>query len=485
MKHQFATVQHILGALLMLFSTSMLIPLLLALFYGEGGAQTFAASFAITLTAGTLVWLPVRKTRRDLKIRDGFLVVVLFWVVLSSFGALPLLLATTPELTLTDAMFEAVSGLTATGATVLSGLDGMPHAILFWRQLLHWMGGMGIIVLAVAVMPMLGIGGMQLYRAETPGPVKDTKLTPRIRETAKALWYIYLALTLLCVLLFWSAGMSPFDAVSHGFSAIATGGFANYDASIGHFNSQAIELVTIFAMLLGSINFGLHFTAWRHADPSIYVRDPEARAYLVMVVIVSLFVALILLFSATYTQLPQALLAAVFMAISFGTTTGLTVADYVSWPSFIPMFLLLGCFVGGCGGSTTGGMKVVRFLLLAKQGLREINRLVHPNAKIPIKLGGKTVPDRIIQAVWGFFAVYVAVFVIMFLCLLANGVDEVSAFSAVAACINNMGVGLARASTDFAGLPILSKWILSLAMIMGRLEMFTLLVIFTPTFWRQ
>ncbi len=485
MNYYFAVVQRVLGLLLMMFSTTMLVPLAMALLYRDGGAQAFAAGFAVTLVTGLAAWLPVRRVRRELKIRDGFLVVVLFWMVLSLFGAVPLWLADNPNMSVTDAVFESVSGLTTTGATVLVGLETLPHAILFWRQLLHWMGGMGIIVLAVAVLPMLGVGGMQLYRAETPGPVKDSKLTPRIRETAKVLWYLYLSLTALFALLFWLAGMSVFDAVSHAFSAIATGGFANHDLSLGYYGDHLVKLIAIAAMLVGSINFGLHFTAWRNTNPLIYIRDSESRTFLIMVGIVTLAAAIILLIAGTYAMVPDAVVKAMFMVVSIGTTTGFTTADYAIWPGFLPMLLLLGSFVGGCAGSTTGGMKVMRFILLAKQGTREINRLVHPNAEIPIKIGGKVVSDRVVQAVWGFFSVYITVFVIMFLILLATGLDELTAFSAVAATINNLGPGLSAVSSNMAALPGVAKWTLSLAMIMGRLEIFTLLVVLTPAFWRR
>jgi len=485
LNYYFAVVQRVLGLLLMIFSSSMLVPMVMGLAYGDGEAHAFLIGFLITLGTGLLAWLPVRHVRRELKIRDGFLVVVLFWLVLSLFGAVPLFLAERPDIGITDAVFESVSGLTTTGATVLVGLDILPHSVLFWRQLLHWMGGMGIIVLAVAVLPMLGVGGMQLYRAETPGPVKDSKLTPRIRETAKALWYLYLGLTAVCALVFWFAGMSVFDAVSHAFSAIATGGFSNHDLSLGYYDNAAIELAAIVAMIAGSISFGMHFTVWRSANPLAYWRDSETRAFVLMVAGATLLGTIVLLVAGTYVSLPSALIKSMFQVVSIGTTTGFTTTDYSLWPSFLPMFLLLGSFVGGCAGSTTGGMKVVRFILLAKQGTREISRLVHPNAEIPIKMGGKVIPDRVIQAVWGFFAVYITMFVVMFLILLACGLNELTAFSAVAASINNLGPGLGEVSSNLAGLPDLAKWVLCLAMLLGRLEIFTLLVILTPAFWRR
>ena len=485
LNYYFAVVQRVLGLLLMIFSTSMLVPMVMGLAYGDGEADAFVIGFIITLFTGLVAWLPVRHVRRELKIRDGFLVVVLFWLVLSLFGAVPLYLAERPDIGVTDAVFEAVSGLTTTGATVLVGLDTLPHSVLFWRQLLHWMGGMGIIVLAVAVLPMLGVGGMQLYRAETPGPIKDSKLTPRIRETAKALWYLYLSLTAVCALVFWLAGMTVFDAVSHGFSAIATGGFSNHDLSLGHHDDPIIEMAAIVAMIVGSISFGMHFAVWRSANPLTYWRDSETRTFLLMVVGATTLGALVLLIAGTYVSLPNALIKAMFQVVSIGTTTGFTTTDYSLWPSFLPMFLLLGSFVGGCAGSTTGGMKVVRFILLAKQGTREISRLVHPNAEIPIKMGGKVIPDRVIQAVWGFFAVYITVFVVMFLILLSTGLNELTAFSAVAASINNLGPGLGEVSSNMAGLPAVAKWVLCMAMLLGRLEIFTLLVILPPAFWRR
>lgn len=485
LNYYYAVVQRVLGVLLMIFSISMLIPIGVALIYGDGESEAFAIGFAITLITGLAVWLPTRRVQRELKIRDGFLVVVLFWVVLSLFGAIPLWLATRPDMSFTDAAFESVSGLTTTGATVLTGLDTLPHAVLFWRVLMHWMGGLGIIVLAVAVLPMLGVGGMQLYRAETPGPIKDSKLTPRIRETAKALWYLYVSLTIVSALMFWAAGTSPFDAISDAFSAVATGGFANHDLSLGYHSSTLIELVAIISMLFGSISFGMHFTVWRSANPLVYWRDSETRTFLIMIATATVVATLVLLVSGTYVDAPNAVIKALFQVISIGSTTGFTIPDYTIWPSFVPMFLLLGGFIGGCAGSTTGGMKVVRFILLAKQGTREINRLVHPNAEVPIKMGDKVIPHRIVHAVWGFFSVYVTVFAVMFLVLLATGLNELTSFSAVAATINNVGPGLGDVASNMADVPDLAKWALCLSMLLGRLEVFTLLVILTPAFWRR
>lgn len=485
MNYFLGATQRIVGLLLMIFSFTMLAPAVVALIYGDGGEYSFLVSFAITLISGCVIWFPQRNCRRELKLRDGFLVVALFWAVLGLFSALPFYLANHPEMSFTDSVFESISGFTTTGATVLTGLDTLPHGVLFWRQLIQWLGGMGMIVLAVAILPMLGIGGMQLLRAETPGPIKDAKLTPRIRETAKALWYLYFWLTVICAVVFWLAGMNVFDSIGIAFASIATGGFSTHDLSMGYHDSPVVEMAAVFAMMVGSINFGVHFAAWRGTDIRAYWRNPESRAFLFMIIGATAVSCSFLLFAGTYTQIGTAFIKSLFQVVSIGTTTGFTSTDYSLWPTFLPMMLLLGSFVGGCAGSTAGGMKIIRIMLLFKQGMREIKRLVHPNAEIPIKVGNKVIPPQVVAAVWGFFSAYVAVFVVMFLILLATGLDEVTAFSAVAACINNLGPGLGDVSSNMASLSAPAKWMLSLAMLLGRLEIFTLLVILSPAFWRR
>ena len=385
----------------------------------------------------------------------------------------------------TDAMFESMSGLTTTGATVITGIDHLPKSIQFYRQELQWLGGMGIIVLAVAVLPMLGIGGMQLYRAETPGPMKDNKLTPRITETAKALWYIYLGLTVSCAVAYWFAGMDVFDAIAHSFSTVAIGGFSTHDLSIGYFQSEAVEMVAVVFMLLAGVNFSLHFVAWRSVNPLTYFRDSEFKTYITVLACAAAVTVVYLYLSGTYEAFGDALHHGLFQAVSIGTTTGFTTAAYFHWPGFLPVMLLFTSFIGGCAGSTGGGMKVIRFLLLFKQGMREITRLVHPNAQIPVKVGGKPMPERVIEAVWGFFAIYVVCFTLMMLVLLATGLDQVTAFSAVAACLNNLGPGLGDVGFHYADINVTAKWVLSLAMVLGRLEIFTLLVLLSPAFWRR
>jgi len=482
---QIVAIQRIIGILLMLFSFTMLPPAIIGVVYGDGAVWPFLDSFVLNMVMGAVIFLPVKNFRKELRLRDGFIVVVVFWVVWSLAGAVPLLLSENPAISITDSVFESVSALTTTGATVLTNIDSLPHSILFYRQQLQWLGGMGIIVLAVAILPFLGIGGMQLYRAETPGPMKDNKLTPRITETAKALWYIYLGLTVACAVSYWIAGMGGFDAISHAFSTIAIGGFSTHDASIGYFDSEWVKFVAVIFMLLAGMNFSLHFLAWRSLKASIYFQDPEIRAYLFMHVILAAITVLYLYFTDTFTSISAALAHGVFQAVSIGTTTGFTSAEYYAWPGFLPVMLLFSSFIGGCAGSTGGGMKVIRALLLYKQGVREISRLIHPNALITVKVGGKSMAERVISSVWGFFALYVASFTFFLLLMMAMGMDQVTAFSAVAACINNLGPGLGDVGAHYANIGDGAKWILGVAMIMGRLEIFTLLVLFTTAFWKK
>lgn len=482
----FSIIIKILGVLLMLFSLlGNLPPLLISYIYQDGAASVFTMSIFLIFLPGFIFWAFTLHSHEDLGVRDGFLIVTLFWAVLGIAGSLPFILYPALQLSVTDAIFESISGLTTTGATVITGLDYLPESVLFYRQLLQWLGGMGIIVLAVALLPMLGIGGMQLYRAESPGPVKDNKLVPRLAETAKALWYIYLSLTIVCALAYWVVGMDWFDAISHSFSTIAIGGFSTYDASLGHFQNSAIESVAILFMVIAGVNFGLHFFAWQKHSVTHYLRDPEFRFYALILSVVSVITVLFLSSSATYDTFQESLMKGLFQVVSIATTTGFTTADYNSWPLFLPYLMFYAAIIGTCAGSTGGGMKVIRILLIFKQGLREVQRLIHPRAVIPIKLGRTPVPDRVIESVWGFFAVYVMAFLFMMLALLATGMDVVTAFSAVGACINNLGPGLAEVAENYSDISVTAKWILSFAMLLGRLEVFTLLVLFTPMFWRK
>lgn len=480
-----AIILRILGVLLMVYSTTMLPPVAVALLYDDGGQMQFLAAFAITLLSGMVCWLPVHNVKDDLRVRDGFVVVVLFWTVLGLYGAIPLILGEAPHMPLTDAVFESISGLTTTGATVLTNIDDLPHSIKYYRQQLQWLGGMGIIVLAVAILPMLGIGGMQLYRAETPGPIKDNKLTPRIAETAKALWLIYVSLTVVCAICYFVSGMSAFDAITHSFSTVAIGGFSTYDASIGHFDSATIEFITVFFMLVAGINFGLHFIAWRHRSVTHYFRDPEFRFYIGVMAAISFFTFLALILFNQYESVHETFRHALFQTVSIATTTGYATADFANWPPVIAVALIMGSFIGASAGSTGGGVKAIRVHLIFKQGLREMRRLIHPNAVMIIKLNKKAVPDRVVEAVWGFFGVYLMCFCVLFLAVAATGMDFVTAFSAVAACLNNLGPGLQDVAANYGSISDTAKWILCFSMLLGRLEIFTLLVLFTPMFWRH
>ncbi len=477
---------YMVGVLLMLFSATLLPPIAVAWWYdGYSVMWPFVEALGVALGLGLLCWGPLYRFKVELRNRDGFILVVAFWFLSSLLGALPFLLSETPQMRFVDAVFETVSGFTTTGATVLSGLDAMPKAILYYRAQLHFLGGIGIVVLAVALLPMLGIGGMQLYRASTPGPMKDEKLTPRITETAKNLWYIYVGLNLACFLAYWAAGMSPFDAICYSFTTIALGGLAPHDASIGHFQNPLFEWITIFFMLVAIVNFALYFLAWRSRSFKVVFRDAEFRFCMHVVAGIVALAALHLYWDGG--SLWTSIHLGVFQGISIISGTGLVTAGYPthdSWPAFIPLLLLLGSFFGGCVGSTCGGIKAIRFLLLYKQSVRESRLLVRPSAQIAVKLGDHPVPDQVMQAVWGFYYLYIFCYCAFSLGLALTGVDLVTAFGTTAACLNNMGVGLGDTAGGFGVLNDAATWMMSLAMLVGRLEIFPLLLLFLPDFWK-
>lgn len=475
----------VMSFLLMVFSLSQLPPIAIAWWYDEAVYTPFLSSGAITFFSGLVLFLCTYTNRDELRTRDGFFIVVLFWVVLSIFGALPFMLAEVPHTPFVDAVFESASGLTTTGATVLTKLDQMPKAILYYRQQLHFLGGMGIIVLAVAVMPMLGIGGLSLFRAETSGILKDSKLTPRIAETAKALWIIYITLTFLCAMIFWVNGMTPFDAVGFSFSTIATGGFAPYDANFGAYPQTSLKLWASFFMIMGTLNFSLHFLAFRHGQFNAYWKDAELRNYFRLLLGGILLVAAVLIVHKTFFRPSESIIDSVFHVISLSTTTGFTTTNFSLWPLFVPVFLMILGLIGGCAGSTTGGIKMIRVVLLVKQGWREIHRLIHPNGIFILKINRKLIPDHVLDAVWGFVGVYVVLFNIILMTLMACGLDFISAWSAVIACLANVGPGLGEVTFNYASLSHTAKWVLSFAMVVGRLEVFTVMVLLTPAFWRQ
>lgn len=481
-----SSVLNVLGVMLGIFGVAMLAPLGVSAAYGDGAERAYVASVLITFCAGAVLWLATRGRTRELQPRDGFLLVSLVWTVLPAFATLPLLF-TLPGLSFTDAYFETVSGLTTSGGTVLSGLDDLPRSINFWRMFLVWLGGMGVVVLAVAILPLLGVGGSQIMRAETPGPMKDTKLTPRITETAKGLWLVYGVLTLACIVSLKAAGMSWFDAVVHSFSTMGLGGFSTHDASIGFFNSPAIEAVLIFFMALAGINFGTHFLAYRRLSFAPYRSDPEAGMYLLVLALSVFGIAYFLVANHVYPDMGTALRFAAFNVVSIATTTGFASTDYNQWPIFAPLWMLILCCFVTCSGSTGGGIKMVRAELMVRQTFRELLRIVHPRAYVPVKLSGQAVENNIILAVLAFMLMYGGSVIIMTMLLSASGLEIVTAFSAVIACINNTGPGLNQVGPagTYADLNDFQTWICTVAMLLGRLELFTLLVVFTPAFWRK
>lgn len=473
----------IVGLLITLLSVFMLIPALVALIYRDGAGTIFVQSFIAALVLGCVLWLPNRRHRSELSTREGFLIVVLFWVVLGTIGAFPFIFDNHLNLNLTTAFFESFSGLTTTGATTIVDLDKLPKAILFYRQLQQWLGGMGIIVLAVAILPLLGVGGMQLYRAEIPGPQKDNKMRPRIAQTAKTLWSIYIFLTILCAISLWIAGMDVFDAISHSFSTIAMGGFSTHDTSLAYFNSAAVNYIITFFLILSGCNFGLHFAAFSGFSIKVYWRDQEFRTFVcILFILIAICAFVIYLYHPT---LELSLDKIVLQVVSIAATVGFMVDDINKWPESLPILLLCASFIGGCAGSTGGGLKVVRVLLLFMQGSRELKRLTHPNAIYSLKLNNRVVPERIIEAVWGFFSAYVLVFLVSLFVIMATGINAIDSFYIVASSLNNLGVGFGGVSDNFASVSDLVKWVMVIDMLFGRLEIFTLLVLFTPTFWRS
>ena len=481
-----APVLYVLSLVIMLFAGFMMVPLAVAIGYDDAGQRAYNQAVLITLVCGAVLWLATRKLTRELQVRDGFLLVVLVWTVLPAFATLPLMIYL-PQLNFTNAYFETVSGLTTSGATVLSGLDLLPPSINVWRHFLIWLGGMGIIVLTVAILPLLGVGGSQIYKAETPGPMKESKLTPRITETAKGLYLVYIGITLACILGYRWAGMTWFDAFCHAFSTMGLGGFSTHDASFAHFNSVAIEAVAIFFMLVAGINFGTHFLAWRHLSVRPYRMDPEAGLFLAVVIASCLLIAWYLLGNRVYPDYFTALRYAAFNVVSIATTTGYANTDFNLWPIFAPLWMLFLSSFSTCSGSTGGGIKMVRARILLQQIFRELLRIIHPKVYSPVKLSGHSLENNVVFAVLAFGFVYMCSISVMTLALTASGLDAISAFSAVVACINNTGPGLNQVgpATTFAGLSDFQTWVCTFAMLLGRLELFTLLIVMTPAFWRK
>ncbi len=477
---------HVLGLVVLIFAFALLLPVAAGLYFHDAAATAYDDAFVVIFLSGLFMWLGTRHKKRELQIKDGFLLVALVWAVLPAFAALPFLIHF-PDLSFTDAYFEAVSGMTTTGATVFTGLDTMPPSINLWRHLLNWMGGMGIIVLAVAILPMLGIGGRQIFKAETPGPMKDSQLTPRIAQTAKGLWAIYAAITLACVLSLRVAGMSWFDALCHAFSALSLGGFSTHDASIGYFNSVPIEVVLTVFQIIAAGNFTTHFLVWRTRNAAAYRSDAEMKALLVWLAAGILVVTLFLWLKGVYPDFLSALRYASFNVVTIATDCGYASTDFAQWPIFAPLLMLLMSAMLVCSGSTGGGIKMIRTMILFKQAGREMKRLMHPQAHIPLKVGQQVIENKVVLSVLAFVALYLGTVVVLSFALMGSGLDFVSAFSAIIACINNAGPGLGVVgpANNYAALTDFQTWTCTLAMVLGRLELFTFFVLFTRTFWRS
>ena len=462
----------------MFFSVSFVFPMIVSIIYKDSALSIFIYTFLFVFFLGLIGWFFSRGDDRELGQKDGFIIITFFWLVLSVAGSIPFIIS---GMGFIDSFFESMSGITTTGATILTGLDSLPESILFYRQLLQWMGGMGLIVLAIAVMPLLGIGGGQLYKTEIPGAMNDQKMTPRIKETAQALWAIYLGLTICCALLYFLAGMNPFDAISHSLSTVSIGGFSTHDESIGYFNSSFIEAICIIFMLLSALSFTLHYFAIYKKKPLKYFYDPELKFFLSIMALIFVISLLINQFSNNNDGSIKDLL---FHSVSIVTTTGFSIGDPSEWHSSIGFLFLVGAFIGACSGSVGGGVKSWRVLIMINYARINLMKMIHPNAVISLKIGSKTVEDEVATSVWGFFSIYVISFMVLLLALLMTGLDFESSFSAIGACLNNLGPGLGEVSQTYQSVTPAGKLILSFAMILGRLEIFTLLVLFTPMFWR-
>jgi trk system potassium uptake protein len=479
-------VAHVLGLVLAIFGVAYVLPVGCSIITGDGLWLQFILAAVINSGVGLAIALVTLKFRRELKPRDGFLLVTLVWVLMSASATIPLLLAL-PNLSFTRAFFETMSGLTTTGSTVLTNLEGLPPSLLFWRASLQWFGGLGIIVMALAVLPLLGVGGMQLYKAEAPGPIKDEKLAPRITETAKSLWFVYATLTAVGIISLRICGMSWFDAICHSFSVVGLGGFSTHDDNIAHFKSPAIEFVLIVLMFVASLNFARHFIALRRLSLQTYTRDPEFKAIFAILLASVIVIAGLLTWHGVYPGFMTSLRHSAFNVVSMATTTGFVTQDYSTWPVFAPIWMLfLSCIVCSTG-STGGGIKMFRTLLLARQAGRELKLLVHPSAMAPVRIGGRVIPDRVADAVLGFIFLYFMTVALLTFALLMSGLDFDSSFSAIVAAINNTahGLGTVGPVRNYHSLTVFQTWVCTVAMLLGRLEIFSVIVLLTPAFWRK
>lgn len=483
-------VLNLFGPLLAGFAATLLAPLLVAVVQGDGAASEFLTAGAGGIAAGLLIWRATQRYRGDLQPRDAFLLVSMVWTVLPALATVPLLLwfsGGSAGLTFTDAYFEAVSGLTTTGATTLTGLDALPPSINFWRCLLQWLGGMGILVLAVAILPLVGAGGADLLRAETTGPMKENKLAPRMAVTARILWTVYCVISVLCLLAYRMGGMSWLDAAMHMFTTLSLGGLSSHDASFAWFDSPALEWTAVLFMLAASCNFALYYTAVRARSFGALLLSSETKGTLTVMIGGSAVVAALLLWNGVYDDGATALRLAAFNVVSVASTTGYATADYEKWPIFAPVLMILLSSFATSSGSTGAGIKMMRFIILTKQAAREMTRMQHPRAVVPLRLGTTIVADKVVFSILAFMLIYGATVLGCSMLLLFTGMSPTSAFSATLASVNNLGPGLEQVgpSQNFASLTDLQTWICIFAMLLGRLEMFSLLVLFTPGFWRR
>jgi trk system potassium uptake protein TrkH len=485
------SVANVLGRLLLVFSLTYLVPIASAIYFRDGTLVTFVVSLMACVAFGLVLERATRRYRAELKARDGFILVVLAWTLTAAIASVPLMLhepgSMDEPLSFTDAFFETMSGLTTTGATVMVGLDTLAPSVNLWRHTLNWLGGMGIIVLAVAILPMLGVGGMQLLRAEVPGPVKDTKLTARIGDTAAILWTVYLGITIACILALKLAGMGWFDAVCHAFAALSLGGFSTKDASVGAFDSPAIEAVLIVFMVIAALNFATHYTVWHSRSLRAYWHDAEAKGVILVLLASTLGCTGYLWLVGTYPEPLTALRHVAFNLVSIATDCGFVSVDYAQWPIFVPFWMLFLSSVTASSGSTGGGIKMIRTLILVRQSSRELSRMIHPTLAAPVTVGGMQIPNSVVFAILGFIFLYFMSIVVLTFLLIFGGLDFISAFTAVIACINNAGPGLGQVgpATNYQSLTDYEIWVLSFTMLLGRLEVFSLLVLFTPQFWRK
>tara|TARA_B100001109_G_scaffold174374_1_gene142530 strand:- start:2410 stop:3843 length:1434 start_codon:yes stop_codon:yes gene_type:complete len=475
----FKAIINLFSILVLLFSLSYVFPIVVSLVFNDNSLQLFLPAFIFIGVLGLLGFYFTKGIKRDLTAKDGFVIIVMFWLVLSLAGSIPFYLS---GMSLIDSFFESMSGITTTGATVISNIESLPESLKFYRQLLQWMGGMGLIVLAIAVMPLLGIGGGQLFKTDIPGAMGEQRLTPRIQETAKALWSIYLGLTVLCTISYTIAGMSFFDAVSHAMSTVSIGGFSTYDNSIGHFNNLTVEIICMVFMLLSAMSFALHYFSIYKSKSLKYFFDPELRFFVSILLIIFI---LALSVNALSAQSNISIRELAFHTVSTVTTTGFGISDTSTWSFSISFLLLIGAFIGACSGSVGGGVKSWRVMIMLNHAYSNIVKMIHPNSVVTLKVGTKSVDDGVATSVWGFFSIYVISFVILLMAVLISGLDLETAFSSVGACLNNLGPGLGLVSENYSEINSFAKGVLAFSMLLGRLEIFTLLIILTPLFWAK